>query len=305
MPSLPTRVLLQRWRQHKQQQQQQQPGDAQHQQQHAQVAALQERASKAEAELQAATAQLASLQQNLAAAEQRAAYAAAEAQQFRAAAAAARSSARPDASGAAALAVAGSDDDALQEQVELLMRKVIALKKSRDKLLAQMDRQSVELEQMSLDSQALAAAATQARAEGDQWRSQAQDALLTISQLQEMLAEGASWEASAAAAADAPNGTDQGSSRQAAGLQDSSSGEAHAAADAGAVPASSPAKLRAALLQEQARNAALDVQVRVLSAQLVRAQAAYQGAARSLLPILGGVEARLLALQARSAPRAK
>ncbi|WIA17235.1 hypothetical protein OEZ85_014109 [Tetradesmus obliquus] len=125
----------------------------------------------------------------------------------------------------------------LREQVELLMRKVIALKKSRDKLLAQMDRQSVELEQMSLDSQALAAAATQARAEGDQWRSQAQDALLTISQLQEMLAEGASWEASAAAAAaaDAPNGTDQGSSQQAAGLQDSSS-VAAAAAEASVAP---------------------------------------------------------------------
>jgi hypothetical protein len=150
--------------------------------------------------------------------------------------------------------------------------------------------------------QALAASASQARSEGAQWRTQAQDALLTISQLQEMLAEGANWEASAAAAADASTGVDQANSQQADGLQDNSGTDAAAAGDAAA---SSPAKLRAALLQEQAKSAALDVKVRVLIAQLVRAQAAYQTSTRSLLPILGGVEARLLALQARSAPRAK
>jgi hypothetical protein len=320
---------------------------------------------------------------------------------------------------APAAAAAGSsssnDDEALQEQVELLMRKVIALKKSRDKLLAQMDRQSVEMEQMALDNQvracmlrcrallhavcqllcpccmravpgawapdstrdccrsgmrtatyvsdprhahqlgrvvvsalshaaevlcclllshrssiaqavlaaaaavclslllqALAASASQARAEGQQWCSQAQDGLLTISQLQEMLAEGASWEASAAAAADAAaTGQDQGHSHSGEG-GDPKTTSSSSSSSGGVEPhpqdqssAGSPAKLRAALLQEQARSTALDVQVRVLSAQLVRAQAAYQAATRSLLPILGGVEARLLALQARSAPRTK
>lgn len=155
--------------------------------------------------------------------------------------------------------------------------------------------------------QALATSASQARAEGGQWRIQAQDALLTISQLQEMLAEGASWEASAAAAADATAaGQNQGHSQLGGDLQDkhSSSNGAQGQSSADS-PADSLAQLRAGLLQEQARNAALDVQVRVLGAQLVRAQAAYQSATRTLLPILGGVEARLLALQARSAPRTK
>jgi hypothetical protein len=137
--------------QHKQQQ-----DDGQDQQQQQQLAALRERASTAEAELQSAKGKLAELQQELAAAEQRAAYAAAEAQRFRAAAAAARSAA-PTAAATAA-AAGSSDDEALQEQVELLMRKVIALKKSRDKLLAQMDRQSVEMEQSALDSQVRTAA---------------------------------------------------------------------------------------------------------------------------------------------------
>jgi hypothetical protein len=158
--------------------------------------------------------------------------------------------------------------------------------------------------------QALAASVSQARAEGHQWRSQAQDGLLTISQLQEMLAEGASWEASAAAAGDAAaTGQDQNTRSQPGEGGDpnasSSSGSSIEPLDYSSAAAGSPAKLRAALLQEQARSTALDLRVRVLSAQLVRAQAAYQAATRSLLPILGGVEARLLALQARSAPRTK
>jgi hypothetical protein len=153
--------------------------------------------------------------------------------------------------------------------------------------------------------QALAASATQARAEGEQWRAQAQSALQTIAQLQEMLAEGANWEASAAAAADAAADPDQSSSQQHAQDMQDSPNSTDAAGDAAAAAAGDAARLRAALLQEQARNAALDLQVRVLSAQLVRSQAAYQSGARSLLPILGGVEARLLALQARSAPRTK
>lgn len=38
-------------------------------------------------------------------------------------------------------------------QVELLVHKVVALKKSRDKLLEQLDGQSVEMEQLMADNQ--------------------------------------------------------------------------------------------------------------------------------------------------------
>jgi hypothetical protein len=155
--------------------------------------------------------------------------------------------------------------------------------------------------------QALAASASQARAEGQQWRTQAQDGLLTISQLQEMLAEGASWEASAAdaAAASHSQGHADGHPSEGAVPNSSTTSSSSEPQQQQQSSAGSPAKLRAALLQEQARSTALDVQVRVLSVQLVRAQAAYQAATRSLLPILGGVESRLLALQARSAPHTK
>jgi hypothetical protein len=43
-----------------------------------------------------------------------------------------------------------------------------------------------------------------------------------------------------------------------------------------------------------------ELQVRVLAAQLLRSHAAAQGVTGSIVPLLGGVEARLLALKARS-----
>lgn len=58
--------------------------------------------------------------------------------------------------------------------------------------------------------------------------------------------------------------------------------------------------LHAALLHEQAKSANLDMQVRVLSAQLVRACAAYRTAGRSLLPMLGGLESKLASLKAHT-----
>lgn len=57
-----------------------------------------------------------------------------------------------DAAVAAAVDVA-AEAEALQEQIELLMDKVVSLKKSRDKLLEQLDGQSLELEQLLAEHQ--------------------------------------------------------------------------------------------------------------------------------------------------------
>lgn len=56
-------------------------------------------------------------------------------------------------------------------------------------------------------------------------------------------------------------------------------------------------RLRAALLQQQAQAAALDLQVKVLSMQLLRSHAAHMQAGSSTCQLLSVVEGRLLALK--------
>lgn len=107
--------------------------------------ALQTRTGLAESQLAAARDQIISLQQQLAEADARAADPAGEGHMTSKGAGAAHVT--------AVTANTSDTDDGLAEQVELLMSKVIMLKKSRDKLLAQMDRQSMEIEQMAMESQ--------------------------------------------------------------------------------------------------------------------------------------------------------
>jgi hypothetical protein len=60
------------------------------------------------------------------------------------------------------------------------------------------------------------------------------------------------------------------------------------------------AALQAALAQQTAQAAALELQVRVLVAQLLRSHAAGRQLGGSVAPLLSGVEARLLSLMART-----
>lgn len=131
--------------------------------------------SQLASELRAGQEQLRTLRQALSAAEAQAAAAKAETAAARAEADAAKkaaaaaaaasagtvsgavpaSAAAPVAGGVAGVSGMSADDDveALQEQVELLTHKVVTLKKSRDKLLEQLDGQSVEMEQLLADNQ--------------------------------------------------------------------------------------------------------------------------------------------------------
>lgn len=117
------------------------------------------------------------------------------------------------------------------------------------------------------------------------WQSQAQDALSKLNQLQELLAESASWEATQAK------------------LQSTSGDVTAPSAEttADGVEQSDVASLRAALLQQQSLNASLDLQLRVVSAQLVRACGAYRSVGRLLLPMFGGLESKLVALKSETA----
>ncbi len=54
--------------------------------------------------------------------------------------------------------------------------------------------------------------------------------------------------------------------------------------------------MEAALLSERARSAELELQVRALAAELLRAQAASMEMGKAVLPVLSGIEHRLTGL---------
>lgn len=149
-------------------------------------------------------------------------------------------------------AVPGED---LYEELQLLQNKLVQYKRSRDKLLAEIDRQAAEVDRLMLDKRALAQDAEHYRGVATKWEAQAQDGLVYIGRLKDLLEESATW--------------------QVEGGQDSES-----AADAGL------ASFQKALLQEQARNVDLDLQVRALCAELTRSHIASRDLGQSMLPVL-------------------
>ncbi|KAK9787475.1 hypothetical protein WJX73_003104 [Symbiochloris irregularis] len=143
--------------------------------------------------------------------------------------------------------------------VQRLTQRVHRLKASRDKLLSQVDRQSAELEQLHIANVTLEKGQQEVRGVAHSWERQTQEALQTVEHLKNLLAEGADWV-----------------------LQHSS-----------AAPEDKSATLETALLQQQAKEAALQLQVAALCAELTRAADVTGDLGRSVLPALSGIEGRL------------
>ncbi|KIY93085.1 hypothetical protein MNEG_14877 [Monoraphidium neglectum] len=159
------------------------------------------------------------------------------------------------------------------------MGKVVALKKSRDRLLAQLDRQSAEGEQAALEVKLLGEQLAEARDQAARWEAQAQDGLSTISRLKDCLEDGAAWGGEGGTTAEEGGGPPQADE----------SAEARAA------------RLQGEVVSGQARAAALDLRSRALAAEVLRAHAARAALGRALVPLLSGVEARLLAAREAAA----
>jgi hypothetical protein len=118
--------------------------------------------------------------------------------------------------------------------------------------------------------QVLSDEVTTVRKQADLWQAQVQEGLSTISKLQDCMEESANWSTTAAA-------------------------EHGVAGGSGAVD--SGGHVQGVLLKEQARRAQLELQVQALCAELLRVHSAQQDVGRCLVPLLGGVEGRLLALR--------
>jgi hypothetical protein len=158
--------------------------------------------------------------------------------------------------------------------------------------------------------QALAGTSAEARKECSSWQAQAQDSLHTISRLQQMLADAAAWgdpttaPHGSAAAASAGALTQQqqqdADQQQQDGEQQQQEEEGVSQPAAGQGGPQEVEVLRGTVLSLQGQVTGLEVQVKVLSSQLLRSHAAFKQAGSSIAPLLSGVEARLLALQART-----
>ncbi|KAJ9530884.1 hypothetical protein QJQ45_028832 [Haematococcus lacustris] len=163
-------------------------------------------------------------------------------------------------------------------ELERLQLQVTRLKASRDKLLQQVDRQWEELDKLGAEHKAVGDEAEQLRQLAAAWEATAQDSFGQVERLKEMLEEASSWGSSAAG-------------QQARGKQP------------GAARSSAPgalAAVEASLLAERARSAELELQLRALAAELLRAQQASMAMGKAVLPVLSGVEHRLEDMQLRA-----
>ena len=126
------------------------------------------------------------------------------------------------------------------------------------------------------------------------WEQQAQESLGTIERLKDLLEDSAAWDDDQGQPGAQPSGVGM----DPASPQAAAAGEAAPEGAGAAAAAEAAARLRAALAREQQRGIALDLQVKALCAELLRAHGAQRELGRSMVPVLGGIEARLLAVSA-------
>ncbi|CAD7698057.1 unnamed protein product [Ostreobium quekettii] len=160
-----------------------------------------------------------------------------------------------------------------KEQIAALRKKVNTLKLSRDKLLFEVDRQSVGIETLQAEKQALQGELEDCRSASKLWEASAQQALAQVEKVKDMLEESAKWKKD-----------DQG-------FQD---GEQAQATEG--VPTPDANTVEEQLLEERARAVALDCKLRQVGATLVQAMQGNMQMRRSWLPVLHGIESRLMQL---------
>lgn len=154
-------------------------------------------------------------------------------------------------------------------QIQKLDAKVLILKKGRDKLLEEYDRQSEELDRVITENRALTDELASLRRICCKWENQSQDSLAHISRLKDLLEDSARWPS----------------------VQINDNGVPEPQDD-----------LHSYMLKEQARNADLEVKIRALCAEMLKTHQMNKDLSRSMLPVLNGIESRLLYLHSTIKP---
>ncbi|EIE24923.1 hypothetical protein COCSUDRAFT_62333 [Coccomyxa subellipsoidea C-169] len=186
-----------------------------------------------------------------------------------------------------------TDPESMARQITALKRQVTQLKASRDKLLAELDIQFVEADRMGNENNALSQALQEVREAGAAWERQAQEAAAQLERLKDLLEESALWrrEQPPRPEASPPNPPGENGTAS-SGERNGTEAEDRAASDSQYIQAHI-LDLEQRFMQESAKSAALDLQVRALCAELNRAAQATGSLGRSVLPALNGIESRL------------
>jgi len=161
--------------------------------------------------------------------------------------------------------------DDLRARAKEMESLIHRLKLTREKLLLEMDEQSITVERLYAENEALSDALFQQRHVSSKWELQAQEGLARSEQLKNMLEESATW-----------------------GLNNLTSTDANS-------PEYQIEKLEAELVVERAKCADLDLQVRALSAEITKATQHTGELSRSVLPVLTAIEGRMMQLTMASA----
>lgn len=155
-------------------------------------------------------------------------------------------------------------DDLIRFAAEAVKQRMNTLKASRDKLIAALDAQSVEVDRVQSEHTALLDALIEANTIAEQWQAQVQASLSQNERLKELLEESAHW----------------GSSMR-LNSEETTEGEVTVQV------------LESQLLTEKARNAELELAARALCAELTRMSQRVMQLERAIGPVVGGVESRL------------
>ncbi|DBB16944.1 TPA: hypothetical protein ACH3X3_014055 [Trebouxia sp. C0006] len=176
-------------------------------------------------------------------------------------------------SGAGSASSSSLPDDSAQ-LLQKLRGQVSSLKASRDKLLVEVDRQSLEIESLLTDNSALEQGLAHMQESAQRWEAQAQENLQHMDQLKSLLEESAFWQSQSAqlSTADA----------------DGSNSDHQRAPD--------EAQLQKEVLQEKARATGLEVQIRALCLELAHARENAGLLSQSIAPTLGNIGSRVAQL---------
>jgi hypothetical protein len=183
--------------------------------------------------------------------------------------------------------------DVIEAAADIIKNRISVLKASRDKLIAALDSQSIEMDKLGTENSALQGAVLDAQLIAEKWAVQVQASLVQNELLKDLLEESASWDMPSGGGGvnDNNNNNNNNNNNREETNPTSTSSHQHQHQEEGAHIKIQ--NLERQLLKERAKTAELDLAARALCAELTRVSKQAVEVERCMVPILGNVETRL------------
>jgi len=195
----------------------------------------------------------------------------------------------------------GEDEfDVIEAAADSIKNRISVLKASRDKLIAALDSQSIEMDKLGTENSALQGAVLDAQLIAEKWEVQVQASLVQNELLKDLLEESASWDMPSNIDLRGVDDNNNDNREETNSTSTSSQQQQQEHQEEGSHIKIQ--NLERQLLKERAKTAELDLAARALCAELTRVSKQAAEVERCMVPILGNVETRLaqmIALQPR------